>query len=420
MLKRLDVQYGSMLAISEESFRLAERPHSIMRLENRTKASIDTYLQAQRTSPLQSQSVAWTNEEIRAPNISDAGTVLALAQMCNNAYIEIPGTEDWYDVTTGPYNTTGAFGWEEDGLRGRVYTDQKNETVIITIKGTSFGLFGNSATGSNDKTNDNLLFSCCCARVSYLWPTVCDCYTGTYSCNQTCSEESVTKEDRYYQAALNIYYNVSAMYPDADIWMSGHSLGGAMASLVGLTFGLPAVTFEAPGDRLPSERLHLPLPPGMPASKSAIWHFGHTADPIFMGVCNGPSSPCWLGGYAFESMCKTGLECVWDTVTDKGWRVSLRKHGISYVINEVVSQYSNVPTCVAQDDCVDCYNWNFSKGYDPPPKSTLLSSSRSIPLTTATPSKSNVTPTQTGAPKEPEKKCLKRNFLGWCQKWEDG
>lgn len=63
--------------------------------------------------------------------------------------------------------------------------------------------------------------------------------------------------------------------------MTGHSVGGALASLVGQTFGIPTVTFETPGDRLASQRLHLPhnyqdLP---------IWHFGHTADPIFTGDC---------------------------------------------------------------------------------------------------------------------------------------
>lgn len=33
-----------------------------------------------------------------------------------------------------------------------------------------------------------------------------------------------------------------------------------MASLLGATFGAPVVTFECPGDRLASKRLHLPSP----------------------------------------------------------------------------------------------------------------------------------------------------------------
>lgn len=42
--------------------------------------------------------------------------------------------------------------------------------------------------------------------------------------------------------------------------MIGHSLGGALSSLVGVTFGVPVVTFEAPGEKLAASRLHLPSP----------------------------------------------------------------------------------------------------------------------------------------------------------------
>ena len=48
--------------------------------------------------------------------------------------------------------------------------------------------------------------------------------------------------------------------PKSNIWIIGHSLGGALASLLGATFGAPVVTFECPGDRLASTRLHLPSP----------------------------------------------------------------------------------------------------------------------------------------------------------------
>ncbi len=87
------------------------------------------------------------------------------------------------------------------------------------------------------------------------------------------------------------------MYPESNIWVIGHSLGGALASLVGVTFGAPVVAFEAPGERLAARRLHLPSPP----STQHITHVYHTADPIAMGACNGVLSSCALGGYAMES-----------------------------------------------------------------------------------------------------------------------
>jgi len=69
------------------------------------------------------------------------------------------------------------------------------------------------------------------------------------------------------------------------MWLTGHSLGGALASLVGLTFGVPTVTFETPPERLASQRLHLPSPPALKPEDMLIWHFGHTADPIYLGIC---------------------------------------------------------------------------------------------------------------------------------------
>lgn len=63
-----------------------------------------------------------------------------------------------------------------------------------------------------------------------------------------------------------------------------------MASLIGLSFGVPVVTFEAPGDKMAAQRLHLPLPPGMPEEKMGITHVYNTADPIPNGLCVGPYS----------------------------------------------------------------------------------------------------------------------------------
>jgi len=50
------------------------------------------------------------------------------------------------------------------------------------------------------------------------------------------------------------------MFPNANIWLIGHSLGGSLASLLGITFGVPVVTFEPPGERMAAQRLHLPSP----------------------------------------------------------------------------------------------------------------------------------------------------------------
>ena len=71
-------------------------------------------------------------------------------------------------------------------------------------------------------------------------------------------------------------------------------LGGALASLVGLTNLVPVMTFEAPGDLLYAQRIG--LVPQFPNNsteyyefmeKMPIYHFGNNGDPIYMGECQG-------------------------------------------------------------------------------------------------------------------------------------
>jgi lipase ATG15 len=157
---------------------------------------------------------------------------------------------------------------------------------------------------------------------------------------------------------------VTELYPNSTVWMSGHSLGGSVASLLGMTYGLPTVSFEAPPDNLAAKRLGLPLPPGDPRSPkrhgySGTYHFGHTADPVFLGTCNGITSTCSFAGYAMESACHTGKECVYDVVGDKGWRVAITTHSIRSVIDNVLMAYDTVPKCEQTPECVDCPLWKF-------------------------------------------------------------
>lgn len=240
--------------------------------------------------------LSWEEVEADVPDVRDVETLATLAKMSSNAY-STPKDDGWYDLHTNDtsrpsYNLSSSFGWAEDGIRGHVFSSGPgNESIVVAIKGTS--AFVGGGTGRNDKYNDNLLFSCCCARVDWTWTPVCDCYSGVGKsgdsrCNQTCLEDAMIEKSLYYPTATDLFNNITEMYPTSNIWLTGHSLGGSMAALLGATFGIPTVTFEAPGDLLAAKRLHLPLPPG------ADWHdnrpeFGIThvytnSDPIPQGV----------------------------------------------------------------------------------------------------------------------------------------
>lgn len=428
---------------AELQIKTAEKPARLRRLKERhTPHFLDSYLQYAmevkgNPQKLNRIGLEWEPEQdVLLPDVEDKDSVVALALISSNAYVRLPLSDDekdkldWVDVgdpwDVDEENPDINFGWLEDGLRGHVFVSNDSKTVVIGIKGTSgAGLPGGGSdeTSGNDKTNDNLLFSCCCARVGYMWTTVCDCYEKTYTCNQDCLEKELLRQDRYYQAALDLYRNVTKLYPpeEHDIWVTGHSLGGAVASLLGRTYGLPVVAFEAPGEMLATKRLHLPQAPGIPKHMEHIWHFGNTADPIFMGVCNGASSSCSVAGYAMETACHTGKLCVYDVVGDLGWHVNLLNHRIHTVIDEIILKYNKTATCVDQPPCRDCFNWRYiSKDDNEPDEPKLPHPLKPKPPKSSSTQSSTPTDSATSTPTESEKpkKCLERTWYGWCKKWE--
>ena len=98
------------------------------------------------------------------------------------------------------------MGWQpnDDGLRGHVFVSEDNSTVILSLKGTSAGWItgGGGPTVRKDKLNDNMLFSCCCARVGPTWSTVCGCYKGAGKCSQECMESALQDDDLYYSVGV--------------------------------------------------------------------------------------------------------------------------------------------------------------------------------------------------------------------------
>jgi lipase ATG15 len=315
----------------------------------------------------------WIAADFEGPDVEDKETVINLAYMSEDAYKAGRDDPEWLDVDE-QYNSSVPFGWDDSGIRGHVFSDDTNSTIILSVKGTTVAMFEGNGTSGHDKENDNLMGSCCCGQGgSYLWRKVCDCQTSTYTCDETCVKDELRKPNRYYAATLELFDEVTKLYPHANIITAGHSLGGVLASLIGLQHGVPSVTFETYPQALAARRLGLPVAGDIsPLRKNTGgFHFGHTADPVYMGTCSGASSFCSIGGYAFETLCHTGKRCSYDVVKDKGWRQSTSTHRLRYAIDNVYQVYDKVATCVEEDvNCADCFLWKFENGTHTKPSTT--------------------------------------------------
>jgi lipase ATG15 len=138
---------------SETALFIRSVPRTTTQHSNSSREAItNAVTQSRFATSGQSPAIPWTTKEILIPDVTDLVTVTTLARIANNAYIEVPRTFDWIDVGA-PWNLSSDFGWEKNGLRGHVFASQKNETIIISLKGTSPAVFLGGGTGGNDKVN---------------------------------------------------------------------------------------------------------------------------------------------------------------------------------------------------------------------------------------------------------------------------
>ncbi|OTA27364.1 hypothetical protein BTJ68_10499 [Hortaea werneckii EXF-2000] len=149
---RVSYDYGESFDDAPEHLKARASTMNIERLAKRSPADIDHILShadihgEAATLP----SSAWTIDEIPAPNTTDRNTVLTFAKMASNAYVQDHADGDWKDVKGG-FNYTDDFGWEADGLRGHIFADQTNRTIVIGLKGTSGPIFDDPDTVGNDR-----------------------------------------------------------------------------------------------------------------------------------------------------------------------------------------------------------------------------------------------------------------------------
>lgn len=267
------------------------------------------------------------------------------------------------------YKNTNYKNISNDTVRAYVFSNEDDSINIVAFKGTSLHLsHGNDMIGHNDKLNDNTFFSCCYYKeVKNLECDLTNKYkkhekkyddTKEYICNKECYKKSLENQYNYYNISKNIVDTwIKTIKSDATVIFTGHSLGGTLATMVGITFDKHVITFESPGEKHYIDLIDLKY---NKTNIDKIYHYGHNADIIFTGKCNGKSSLCNLGGYIIKTKCHIGNVCEYDAINKLNIKESIFTHKIEYVIDNIITKWNNtLPECSINDNCIDCNEWNY-------------------------------------------------------------
>lgn len=303
----------------------------------------------------------------------DYETVYEFAKMSNNAYYSIT-SKHWLNTTLDIVENRSI---ENDTVKAYLFTNSKRDKVVVSFKGTSvyWTNYGSStlqmernddiykynnnmcklSTSTNDKYNDNLFFSCCFYKQSSLFNSCDRCEKLEKSeCCSKCYRDTLDYEKNYINIVKKIIDNISLDYDfdKSDVFFTGHSLGGMLASLASIMYNKTAVTFETPGDINYIRRSGF-----SETGSNKIYHFGHNADPIYIGTCG---STCSMVGYNIDTKCHSGFTCLYDAKKKLGYTESIFNHRIEYIIKNLIPEWKNdLPECIKDIDCTDCDKWQY-------------------------------------------------------------
>lgn len=285
--------------------------------------------------------------------------VYDLAVMSNNVYTYLNHSR-WIDLPN--YNVNDIT---IDNNTVKSFLFYNNEMNIISFKGTTtiFGLqegtFTNAVDHSksnilsssyNDRFNDNLYFSCCFYKESNLYKSLCNPSTleSNKSCSKNCYNNSISFNLNYINLAKDIVEKVKNNIDFNNVVFTGHSLGGTIATMMGILYNKTSIAFQSPSDKHYLDLI------GLKAHENTF-HFGHNTDPIFLGTCG---NTCWGFGYNLYTKCHSGYTCSFNAKEKLGYTESILNHRIDYIIKNIIPHWENdFPECVINNDCYDCENW---------------------------------------------------------------
>lgn len=159
------------------------------------------------------------------------------------------------------------------------------DSLVLAIKGTSLNILGFKLgeTSTNDKEIVNIMFNTCRRRSER---------------NNCLYLKKIAFDKLRYLYDLQIIMNsIIQLYPNKNIILTGHSLGGALASLLSMIYKYKCIPFASPGEEYFSRLLNLSK------SDSKIFHYGMCNDSIYTGKCD---KLCKILGYQINTKKHSG------------------------------------------------------------------------------------------------------------------
>jgi lipase ATG15 len=288
----------------------------------------------------------------------DYTNIHTFAKMSHNAYLNINDTR-WIDTST---NKTTDIRYSDETVHAYLFSDISGSVNVVSFKGTSLGIVGSITY--NDRFNDNLFYSCCYYKQSRMFDT-CDVSSDVSGvvdktkCYGECYQNSTQYANNYYvlsKAIIGGVFDSLSRSTDAITLLTGHSLGGTLATLMGLEYDLPVVTFNSPGERHYVEMSGIGY---KSTTLEKIFHYGHDADIIFTGKCHGALSWCSVAGYVVETTCHLGKTCVYNATGELGVGESIFTHPINYVLKNIIPHWEEKMPACSVVECEECTGWEY-------------------------------------------------------------
>ena len=307
-------------------------------------------------------------------------STLELVHMAYNAYLPINDSR-WLNTTLDQIIPIVS-----NTLKGYIFYNQ--HVNVIALKGTS--IYGRSFTDNtynlnsinsldnmytfntsvsyNDKYNDNLMMSCCFYKQSHIFnkdiQQYClhtDNHTESNECCIDCYKQSLYFESNYIKYAQEFIQSIQddpiIDFKNKPTIFTGHSLGGFIATILGILYDKTVVTFQAPGEKhyIYNTELAAHL---TPQKLQKIYHLQHNSDSIINGHCG---ITCSYAGYHINTHCHIGNICEYDSKSKLNLAESIWNHRMPFILKNIIPLWEeDYPTCTTHTNCTECTDWIFT------------------------------------------------------------